>query len=111
MTNKPVEIPIAVTIVDTETGKEDHQPMSWKMLPPSKDKCQICAAKHVPAEPHNAQSIYYQMAFQGMVGRSPTWADAIAHCAEHTRKQWKDQLQRMGAWTEPPEGEAPVRHH
>jgi|SRR5215813_738604 len=105
------QIPGAVTEVDTVTGKETHKPMSWNVLPPPADKCQICARDHDPHEPHDAQSLYYQMTFNGMVGRSPTWADALAHCAEGMRRLWEAALRRGGHWSEPPEGELPVKHH
>lgn len=104
-------IPGTVTKVDMTTGEETHEPMAWKVMPPAKDKCQICAVKHEPGDPHNAQSLYYQMVFNGNVGRAPTWADAIAHCEEHLREAWKAELRRMKAWTEPPAGQAPVKHH
>lgn len=105
------QIPSIVTEVDLSTGKETHKPMAWNVMPPPKDKCQICAVKHDPAQPHNAQSLYYQMTFNGMVGRSPTWADAMAHCEAPVRDAWKAELLRMKAWSEPPIGEMPVCHH
>jgi hypothetical protein len=104
-------IPAAVTTVDLATGKETHEAAAWALLPAPADCCQICAMKHPAEQPHNAQSLYYQMAFTGMIGRAPTWADAIAHCAEPVRILWRDELCRRGVWSEPPEGEAPVKHH
>lgn len=52
--------------------------------------------KHEPSEPHNAQSLYYGVTFSGMVGRSPTWADAMAHCAEPVRQARERELRRTG---------------
>lgn len=110
--SKPARtIPGTVTKVDMTTGKETSEPMAWHIVPPPKDACQICAVKHPPDQPHNAQSLYYQMAFQGIVGRPPTWADAIAHCDERLRKAWQAALREKQAWTEPPAGEQPVKHH
>jgi hypothetical protein len=105
------QIPADVTSVDLTTGKETPQGGSWKVMPPSADKCQICAAKHAPHQPHNAQSIYYQMTFQGMLGRAPTWADAVAHCSDQMKLLWEKELRIAGAWSEPPQGEQPVKHH
>lgn len=111
MTKSTIQIPGSMTEVDSATGKETHKPMAWSMLPPAKGKCQICAADHGPKEPHNAQSLYYQMAFQGIVGRAPTWADAIEHCDEPLRRAWEAELRRRNAWSEPPDGDRPVKHH
>lgn len=109
---KPVrEIPAVVTKVDLETGEETHEPMTWKVIPPAADKCQICAGGHGPKEPHNAQSMYYQILFQNMVGRPPTWADALAHCSDTVRLAWTVLLKKDGHWSEPPDGEKPVAHH
>lgn len=104
------QIPSTVTTVGPN-GEEARSPMAWSIMPPPKDCCQICAVKHEPTEPHNAQSLFYQMAFNGIVHRSPTWADAMAHCEEPVRKAWETELRRRKAWTEPPAGEKPVKHH
>ncbi len=110
---KPVhKIPGTVTHVDAETGKViKHEGMAWNLMPPAPGKCQICAVDHEPEAPHNKDSLYYQMAFNGIVGRSPTWADAMAHCSDHVRKLWTAELKKRKAWSEPPEGEKPVKHH
>jgi hypothetical protein len=49
------------------------------MLPPAPHLCQICAVDHADERPHNAQSFYYKYWFSLNNGRSPTWADAMAH--------------------------------
>lgn len=111
-TPKPVKtIPANITKVDLTTGKEEHELGSWHALPPSADKCQVCAVKHPPELPHNAQSLYYQMLFHGMIGRAPTWADAMAHCTDDMKRHWERELRIKEAWSEPPEGEAPIAHH
>lgn len=74
------------------------------MLPPAGDTCPICAAMHGAADPHDAQSLYYQLRFHAVRGRWPTWADAIAHCDEELQDAWRTELTRVGAWTEPPTG-------
>lgn len=104
-------IPGTVTEVDAETGAEIHKPMAWHMVRPPEGRCQFCAAAHAPAEPHDATSLYYQMAFEGIVGRSPTWADALAHCSSEIKTAWERELRKLNAWTEPPAGEMPVAHH
>ena len=73
------------------------------LLPPSSDKCFFCAVKHLPEEPHDATSFYYQFYFNGRFGRSPTWADAIAHCSDELKAAWKETLIKAGHWTEHPE--------
>jgi hypothetical protein len=62
------------------------------LLPPDKDVCQICAVKHDPTLPHNAQSLYYQTKFQMENGRAATWEDAMAHCTEEVKKVWREAL-------------------
>jgi hypothetical protein len=104
-------LPSTLTEIDLVTGEETHKPMAWKVMPPPAGSCQICGVKHEPSEPHNAQSLYYDVTFSGMVGRSPTWADAMAHCAEPVRQAWERELRRAGHWSEPPDGERPVKHH
>lgn len=66
------------------------------MLPPPPDCCQLCAQKHEPHLPHNAQSLFYQMRFQAEHGRSATWVDAMSHCAESVRKMWREALAEYG---------------
>ena len=105
------EIPSTMTEIDLVTGEETNKPMAWKVMPPPAGHCQICGIKHDTAEPHDAQSIYYRTTFSGMVGRPPTWADAIAHCNEMVRQVWEKALREAAHWTEPPAGEQPVKHH
>lgn len=83
---------------------------SFTMLPPAPDLCQICAIDHEPSAPHNAQTLYYQMAFHNAVGRDVTWADAIAHCTPKVQEEWRAGLTFMGEWTEPEAGAEPVQH-
>ena|SRR5713226_8851122 len=104
------KIPSTLTKIDAD-GKETTEGMAWNVMPPSPDKCQICATKHEPNQPHNQQSLYYQVTFNSMIGRSPTWADALAHCDQTTQDAWKSELKKMNAWSEPPNGEDPVHHH
>lgn len=74
------------------------------LLPPRPDVCQECAVKHDPGEPHNRDSLYYQVKFEAEHGRSPQWSDAIAHCSPEMKTAWQDELERLGAWSKPVEG-------
>lgn len=66
------------------------------LLPPAKDRCQTCGTKHEPHLPHNAQSLYYQTAFNMEHGRAPNWLDAMAHCDEAMRALWTNALIEKG---------------
>lgn len=110
--DKPAtHVPTTVTSVDMKTGKETVIGDRWMLMPAPEGTCPYCAVKHKPHEPHNAQSMFYQVAFTGVVGRAPTWADAMEHCGETMKAAWKKELSARGAWTEPPGGEMPVKHH
>jgi hypothetical protein len=78
------------------------------LMPPPEGHCRICAVKHEPGNPHNAQSIFYGMRFKMRYGRDGTWADALAHCAPALRAAWERELRKVNAWTEPPPGVEPV---
>ena len=67
------------------------------LLPPAPDACQVCATKHEPGQPHNAQSLYWQMAAK-MKGEPPvTWKRAMAHCTPAVKKFWTAELRKAGA--------------
>lgn len=89
---KPPKTGTAYT-VSLETGDiVDVKRNAMTMLPPSPDRCQECAANHQWDEPHNQQSLYYQMAFHATHGRYPTWTDAMAHCAPSVQAKWRTGL-------------------
>ncbi len=71
------------------------------LFPPPADKCQFCAVKHDSEEPHNLESLCYQVGFHLKHKRFPCWSDAIAHCAPETKKLWKQELVKRGVWSEP----------
>ena len=75
------------------------------LLQPAEGTCPTCAVEHVATNPHNCQSMYYQMRFYGLRRRWPTWADALAHCSENVRAAWKERLEDMGVWSEPADGD------
>lgn len=70
------------------------------LLPCAPDVCQECAVKHRPDEAHNAQSLYYHFKFYAKHQRSPTWKDAVSHCTKDVQQMWKDELSKIGKWTE-----------
>lgn len=67
-----------------------------KLLNPPKDCCQESAVKHEPGEPHDSQSFFYRWKFSSENGRSPTWADAMAHCTEEVQQKWITLLVNVG---------------
>lgn len=68
----------------------------WILLPPAPGKCPECADLHLPEEPHNQQSLFYQYDFYGKRGRWPTWTDAMAHCGSDMKQRWIDELRKRG---------------
>ena len=72
------------------------KPATMMLLPPRSDVCQICATDHEPHLPHNAQSLYYQMAFKIEHGREATWKDALAHCSDEMKDLWIEALAEKG---------------
>jgi len=88
------------TTVNLATGEEKTEPHDWHLLPvdTSDGKCPECAAKHDPSQPHNAQSLAYQYKFYADSGctRWPTWADAMAHCDDETKRMWRAALEAKG---------------
>lgn len=74
------------------------------MLGSAPGTCQVCATRHEPKEPHNAQSLPYQMWFKATYGRGATWADAIAHCSPELAETWEKELKVMDHWSEPSDG-------
>jgi hypothetical protein len=97
---------------DEERGRQGDMTHASRgkmsLLPAAPGKCQFCAVAHAADQPHNQQSLFYQVQFLGRFGRSPTWADAVAHCDEPTRAAWREQLVLRGAWSEPPASEEPI---
>jgi hypothetical protein len=83
------------------------QPKGGFLLPPPPDACQVCAKDHPEDQPHNQQSLYYQMDFLNKNGRYPTWQDAMSHCAPEVQRLWRAELEKLGAWSEPVEGMSP----
>lgn len=89
---KPLKIGM-VTTVDAETGEVvETRRNAGMLLPPAADKCQVCATAHAWDQPHNQQSMYYQMAFYATHSQWPTWSDAMAHCTTEVQARWRQAL-------------------
>lgn len=74
-------------------------------LPPAPGKCAECATEHEEGEPHNRWSLCYQVRFLQTHGRSPDWADAMAHCTPEVQQRWIEALTVVGV-SVPPKKEA-----
>lgn len=68
------------------------------LLPPASDLCQECAIRHKKDQPHDKNSLYYQILFYGLYGRYPTWEDALRHCRADVRSAWEMELRKRGVW-------------
>lgn len=68
----------------------------FQLLPPAPDVCQQCAVDHPPDQPHNQQSLFYQIKFYNEHKRAPTWKDAIAHCSSEVKTAWAIELAKFG---------------
>jgi len=79
--------------VDSESDKITKiEPRAGNLLPPKPGVCQDCAVDHTADQPHNQQSLYYQMQFHGLHGRWPTWSDAMEHCTPEVKAIWRSRL-------------------
>lgn len=79
--------------VDPETGEKiPIEGGGLRMLPAPPGACEWCYTKHNPEDPHNQESLSYQMKFYAINGRYPTWTDAMAHCAPETQEAWKTSI-------------------
>lgn len=96
-------IPLKSTmqVVDMTTGAVEEKPSGMMLMPAAPGTCEHCAVAHPPDQPHNKDSLFYQMRFHGEHGRWPVWADAVAHCAEPVRAAWERELRARGHWKDP----------
>lgn len=69
---------------------------NWQALPPGLGKCRICAVEHPDNAPHDATSFYYRVLFVNTYDRSPTWADAMAHCEPEVQQRQTVYLNKIG---------------
>jgi hypothetical protein len=79
--------------VDVNTGESvPIEGGGFRMLPGPPGTCEWCHVAHDPDQPHNQQSLPYQVKFHTLHGRWPTWTDAMSHCASEVRAEWRRQL-------------------
>jgi hypothetical protein len=79
--------------VDVNTGEAvPTEGGGLRMLPGPPGTCAFCHTAHDPGQPHNQQSLPYQMKFHAIHKRWPTWTDAMAHCTPETKAAWRKQL-------------------
>lgn len=82
-----------VQTVDVNTGQVTSVKRNAAViLPCAPDVCQECGVDHAHDQPHNQQSLTYQMRFHGTHGRWPTWSDAMAHCSDDVKAAWRRGL-------------------
>lgn len=105
-------MPVSMQTIDMATGTvQKTEDVSWGIIPPAADKCQVCAVAHEPHLFHDCRSLFYQYAFYGRQRRWPTWADATAHCEPLIVDALKDTLASNNInWTDPPDGAQPIAH-
>lgn len=85
-----------------------YVPMSaMKLLPPREGLCPECAVDHPPDLPHNKSSMYYQTSFRMKNNRWPTWEDAMAHCSDQMKTDWREAMKRTRESTEAITGPKP----
>lgn len=79
--------------VNTETGEQTPiEGGGLRMLPGPPGSCEWCHVKHESSQPHNRDSLPYQVKFHTLHGRYPTWTDAMAHCDDETKLLWRFSL-------------------
>lgn len=68
--------------------------MQDDLIPPEPGACLECGIRHPPELPHDKNSAYYRFKFHLENGRWPTWDDALSHCTEEMKIQWKASMER-----------------
>lgn len=77
------------------------KPLDMTLLPPPPDACQQCGVKHQANEPHNQESLFWQIHFNRIHGRWPSWQDAAAHCDPEVQQIVKETVEAAGQkWVE-----------
>jgi hypothetical protein len=66
------------------------------LLPAKEGTCPICARSHHENEPHDKTSLFYQYRFYSEHGRWATWEDAMEHCTEEMKSEWRRELIALG---------------
>lgn len=58
--------------------------------------CPECGAIHHPSQPHKWGEEFYMHDFFEKHGVYPSWGDALAHCREDVRNNWRGILLEAG---------------
>jgi hypothetical protein len=83
----------SIECVDIETGESvPVEGGGLRMMPGPPGTCPMCHVAHDPEEPHNQESLPYQMKFRSLKGRFPTWSDAMAHCTPEMQELWRANI-------------------
>lgn len=69
---------------------------TFSLLPAAPGRCPECASEHPPEQPHNRDSLFYQIKFHQEYGRYPTWNDAWQHCTPEMQRTWRKALWEIG---------------
>lgn len=67
----------------------------FHLLPTRKGVCPECAVDHPKEAPHNRDSLFYNYYFFNKNGRWPTWKDAMEHCSDERKAEWRKALALM----------------
>lgn len=76
-----------------------------RVTAPTPGSCPICAAKHERSEPHDRDSLYYKNWFYKRHKRFPTWEDAMSHCDEVVKADFRKHLEKRGVPLKEADGE------
>lgn len=67
-----------------------------RIIPPTPGCCLTCYGHHGEREPHNRDSLWYQITFFAEHARYPSWRDAAAHCPEDVRERFLAEKKAEG---------------
>lgn len=71
------------------------------IIAPTPGTCPICATKHDAQAPHDKESLYYVNQFYRENRRLPSWEDAMSHCAETVKAEYRAKLKKRGVFIPP----------
>lgn len=63
---------------------------------PAAGTCPTCGTRHPAEMPHSVSAPYYKYMFWRREGRFPGWEDAMAHCSEAVKTDWRRALEKGG---------------
>lgn len=71
------------------------------IIAPTPGTCPVCATKHDPQAPHDKESLYYVSQFFRKNKRLPSWEDAMSHCTEPVKAEFRKKLAKRGIVSAP----------